>query len=297
MIIRSKKDPSEGWTIIHNGTVEDDSLPWDALGLLTYILRKPDNWTISVEHLASLRGAGRDKIKRMLRDLESAGYLQRTKGRNERGHWDWTRTIYDRSQGRQTSISDESSSNGNATDGKSGNGSASDGKAGSGKRTENAVSGDSATNGSAVNGSPSDGSTSDGKAADITTTDITTTSTTPPARAREDNSSTNIDPVAYLEDRWQLELASMQSEDVRTTVTDRFQLWRNVVDRFRRQDKAKRHMLHYALQDYKNPSAQDLPNSQSSTNGSQSHGAPKQDAKHDPEAAYRETLAIFAKDS
>ena len=290
MIIRSDKDPGVGWTSLHNDTLEDENLPWDALGLLAYILRKPDDWTISVEHLGALRGAGRDKIKRMLRDLESAGYLHRIRGRNEKGHWDWTRKIYDRSQVRQTSISDSE-----ASDGSAGDGSAIDGKPANG---ENDVSGDSAKDGSAVNGSSSNGPAIDGKPADITSTDITTTTSTPLARTRKDSDPpSDFDPVAYLEDRWHIEVSAMQAEDLRHTVTDNYDLWRRVVDRFRRQDKAKRPMLHYALEDYQTPGPQDLPDHDRSTNNSQQNGRHSKDPKHDPEAAFRETLAILSEDS
>ena len=131
--------------------------------------------------------------------------------------------------------------------------------------------------------------------------------TPPPAHTREDSDpSSDFDPVAYLEDRWQLEISDMQAEDLRHTVTGDYDLWKRVVDRFRRQDKAKRHMLHYALEDYQNPGPQDLPDDPS-TNTPQTNGTPleerdpqsltPEELRQNPSAAKRRAFAILAEDS
>ena len=75
VIRRAPSDARASWTLLPNVTLEDGSLSWDALGLLTYLLSKPDHWTISTAHLAKQRSAGRDKIRRLLGELEDAGYL------------------------------------------------------------------------------------------------------------------------------------------------------------------------------------------------------------------------------
>src|SRR5690606_4941332 len=54
---------------------EDSGLSFKALGLLVYLLSKPDHWTVSREHLATTHTDGVDSIRSGLRELRSAGYV------------------------------------------------------------------------------------------------------------------------------------------------------------------------------------------------------------------------------
>jgi hypothetical protein len=68
--------------------IEDRRLSWEALGLLVYLLSRPDDWTVNVRHLARLgRGASRDKIYRILRELSAAGYAHERVIRQDDGRY------------------------------------------------------------------------------------------------------------------------------------------------------------------------------------------------------------------
>ena len=85
MIIRSTRKTR--FTVIPNELLEDSSLDWKDLGMLVYLLSKPDNWEISVEHLKKQRSMGRDAIYKCLDAIILAGYAKREKKRD--GTVDW----------------------------------------------------------------------------------------------------------------------------------------------------------------------------------------------------------------
>ena len=89
MIIRSNRKTR--FTIISNDLIEDSALDWKALGMLIYLLSKPDTWEISVAHLVKERKTGRDGVYAILKSLVDAGYASK-KPRPE-GGWDWI--VYD----------------------------------------------------------------------------------------------------------------------------------------------------------------------------------------------------------
>jgi len=98
-IIRIGKRKRRGFTLIDNHPIEDAGLKWETLGLLTYLLSKPEGWEVNVKHLWKLhRGAGRDKIYRMLKELEEAGYFRSERIRCSDGTFYWTKTVYEEPQ-------------------------------------------------------------------------------------------------------------------------------------------------------------------------------------------------------
>ena len=72
MIIRTPN--RNRYTIISKVPLEDGRLSWKARGLLSYLLSKPDNWTVVVAHLVKEAPDGRDSVRAGLRELEDAGY-------------------------------------------------------------------------------------------------------------------------------------------------------------------------------------------------------------------------------
>ena len=93
MIIRSQK-PEHSFTIISNEVIEDTNLDWKDLGLLVYLLSKPDNWEISLAHLAKQKRTGQDGVATAIKNLKQAGYIRMK--RHSTGHVDWY--VYDRPQ-------------------------------------------------------------------------------------------------------------------------------------------------------------------------------------------------------
>lgn len=67
---------SQPYTMIANATLQDTSISLEARGLLTYLLSKPDNWAVVVTWLADEMGVGREKLNRIIRELENAGYIE-----------------------------------------------------------------------------------------------------------------------------------------------------------------------------------------------------------------------------
>ncbi|CZF79674.1 hypothetical protein [Grimontia marina] len=93
-IVRAKR--SQNFTIIGNHVFEDGLLSFQAMGLLSYLLAKPDNWTVSVEQLVNVtqgtaKRTGREGVYNILRELKSAGFIQTKKHANGKT----TYTVFD----------------------------------------------------------------------------------------------------------------------------------------------------------------------------------------------------------
>lgn len=71
------------FTVVHNRTIEDDRLSFRALGLLVFVLSKPDNWKTHVAHLATTHSEGREAVRKALVELEDCGYVRRKWMRTE----------------------------------------------------------------------------------------------------------------------------------------------------------------------------------------------------------------------
>jgi hypothetical protein len=78
MIIRNAN--KDRFTVIDNKLLEDSRLTWEARGVLSYLLSKPDGWVIRPAHLRAAGNAGKDKLQRIFRELKALGYLEYAKG-------------------------------------------------------------------------------------------------------------------------------------------------------------------------------------------------------------------------
>lgn len=97
MIIRGKRP--EQFTVIPNTILDDPRIDWRDLGLLVYLLSKPDNWSVMPQHLANQRRSGRDAIYRSLHQLQEAGYVKYLKQSTGKGDW----IVYDNPPGKAKS--------------------------------------------------------------------------------------------------------------------------------------------------------------------------------------------------
>jgi len=84
-ITRSPK--RQTFTIIDNSIINDRRLPFDTLGLLVWLLSKPDSWNVNAKYIQDHFCIGRKLLYRMLGQLQELGYAHYTK-RND-GHTDW----------------------------------------------------------------------------------------------------------------------------------------------------------------------------------------------------------------
>lgn len=85
----------DNYSVMSNTGLNEKALSFKATGLLAYLLSKPDNWSISERHLASVKTDGRDSVQSALKELEDAGYVLREKKRNPDGTFSWDSTVYD----------------------------------------------------------------------------------------------------------------------------------------------------------------------------------------------------------
>lgn len=74
---------------IPRATARDGAVGWRALGMLTFMLSLPANWTFRLLHLSGRReghGNGRHAVRAALGEMEEAGYLEiiRTRGSDGR---------------------------------------------------------------------------------------------------------------------------------------------------------------------------------------------------------------------
>lgn len=81
-IIRSKRDVN--FTVIDNCVFERNKLSFAAMGMLGYLLSKPDNWSVSVAELSkategTAKKSGRDAVYNILDELIAVGFVSRTK--------------------------------------------------------------------------------------------------------------------------------------------------------------------------------------------------------------------------
>lgn len=75
MTIRRAPRPKRNYTTIPNAAIEDGRLSFKALGVLVYLLSKPDNWTVNRDHLAATHTDGTEAVRSALRELRAAGYI------------------------------------------------------------------------------------------------------------------------------------------------------------------------------------------------------------------------------
>jgi hypothetical protein len=102
-IIRVQHDRAHPYVVSSRALPEDERLSWEARGLLWYLLAKPDNWQVMFNDLLHAGNAGRDKLRGMLRELETIGYLGRVRSHDTQGHWQWVSTIYENPADREPS--------------------------------------------------------------------------------------------------------------------------------------------------------------------------------------------------
>ena len=73
------------YTVMSNHHLQDKRLSLKAKGLLSYMLSLPDDWDYTLQGLAQINKESIDAIREAVRELERAGYIKRSRERDERG--------------------------------------------------------------------------------------------------------------------------------------------------------------------------------------------------------------------
>ncbi|CAH6961956.1 hypothetical protein VCHA34P129_40204 [Vibrio chagasii] len=105
-IIRTKQ--KNRFTTVNNQVFADGNLSFQAMGMLTYLLSKPDDWSVSPAHLAkvtngSAKKTGRDGVYAIIKELRKAGYVGAKK--NQDGSCDYF--VFDEPINANTAEADE----------------------------------------------------------------------------------------------------------------------------------------------------------------------------------------------
>lgn len=91
MIYRVKHNSDNPYFMLNRHAAEDDQLSYKALGILTYLLSKPDNWTVYEVDLEKRHTDGLSSVRSGLKELRDRGYIVKLSIRDDKGkitHWE-----------------------------------------------------------------------------------------------------------------------------------------------------------------------------------------------------------------
>ena len=83
------------YVVVDKDSVEDPRLTFKATGLLTFLLGKPNDWTISYRGLAKMKADGEHSIRQALKELARFGYLHRQRVQQADGTFAWEQILYE----------------------------------------------------------------------------------------------------------------------------------------------------------------------------------------------------------
>lgn len=75
------------FTTVSRKLVNDNRLSFRALGLLVWLLDKPDDWRVNSTQIANQCVEGRDAVRSAMAELERCGYLTRQRIQGSKGRW------------------------------------------------------------------------------------------------------------------------------------------------------------------------------------------------------------------
>ena len=78
-------EKTKGYTVMSNHHLRNHALSLKAKGLLSQMLSLPEDWDYTLQGLAQINKESIDAIREAVRELERAGYIERSRERDERG--------------------------------------------------------------------------------------------------------------------------------------------------------------------------------------------------------------------
>ena len=78
-------EKNKGYTVMSNHHLRNHALSLKAKGLLSQMLSLPEDWDYTLQGLAQINKESIDAIREAVRELERAGYIERSRERDKRG--------------------------------------------------------------------------------------------------------------------------------------------------------------------------------------------------------------------
>ena len=78
-------EKNKGYTVMSNHHLRNHALSLKAKGLLSQMLSLPEDWDYTMQGLVQINKESIDAIREAVRELERAGYIKRSRERDERG--------------------------------------------------------------------------------------------------------------------------------------------------------------------------------------------------------------------
>lgn len=96
MIIRVRHDADNPYFLLNRAACNDSSLSFKALGIHTYLMSKPDHWTVQEADLAARHAEGTAAVRSGLKELKERGYLESVPVRDAAGRVTrWETHVYE----------------------------------------------------------------------------------------------------------------------------------------------------------------------------------------------------------
>lgn len=84
------------YVVIRNKAIRDVGLSFKARGVLSLLLSMPDDWKVTEAWIVrQSEHDGRDAVAAAMKELISAGYIQRTKRQGSGGRWLWDSLVHE----------------------------------------------------------------------------------------------------------------------------------------------------------------------------------------------------------
>lgn len=80
---------------IDKNMISDEKISWKAKGILAYLLSKPDGWVTYLTDIEKRSTDGRDSVSSGVKELLSAGYLERKRVREKGRFKGWEYSVYE----------------------------------------------------------------------------------------------------------------------------------------------------------------------------------------------------------
>lgn len=77
-------EKNKGYTVMSNHHLRNKELTLKAKGLLSQMLSLPENWDYTLAGLSHINKESIDAIRTAVLELEKAGYIERSQGRDEK---------------------------------------------------------------------------------------------------------------------------------------------------------------------------------------------------------------------